>query len=104
MERTPEEGGDPEYLAFIRELPCCAPSVAECQSPAPQHPHHSTGAGMGLKAKDRETMPLCWRHHRAFHEGKGPFDGWSRDERRLWQEQQVERCLQARALFFPEET
>jgi len=54
---------------------------------------------MGMKASDRETMPLCWMHHRQFHEGKGPFDGWTRDERRLFQEQQVERCLAAYAVF-----
>jgi hypothetical protein len=48
---------------------------------------------MGLKSKDREAMPLCWQHHRAFHDGSGPFDGWT----------QVERCLAAHALFFPED-
>jgi hypothetical protein len=53
---------------------------------------------MGLKSSDRETMPLCWRHHRAFHDGNGPFDGWSRDDRRIWQMEQVERCQQAHAL------
>ena len=99
MTRQAERERDPTYLAFIRELPCCAPSVTECQSPPPQHPHHSTGAGMGMKTGDRETMPLCWMHHRQFHEGKGPFDGWTRDERRRWQEEQVERCLAAYVLF-----
>lgn len=48
---------------------------------------------MGMKARDRETMPLCHRHHRDFHDGKGLFDGWTRLERRVWQEAQVERVL-----------
>ena len=99
MSKQSERDGDPEHLEFVRQLPCCAPSVTECQSPPPQHAHHSTGAGMGVKSSDRDTIPLCWMHHRAFHDGSGPFEGWSREERERWQEEQVERALQAHALF-----
>lgn len=79
--------GDPEYLAFIRSLPCCV-----CRASPPSHPHHSTGAGMGTKSSDRETMPLCFKHHRAFHDAKGPFEYLTRKERRTWQELQVQQC------------
>jgi hypothetical protein len=54
---------------------------------------------MGIKSSDRETIPLCWVHHQAFHEGSGPFDGWTRSERARWQEERVEECLAAHALF-----
>ena len=47
---------------------------------------------MGLKAHDRETMPLCWVHHRMFHDAHGPFECMTREDRRLWQEEMVERC------------
>lgn len=86
--RTKDEGGDEDYLDWIRSLDCCM-----CGAKGPSHPHHSTGAGMGLKSSDREAMPLCWRCHRHFHDNTGPFDGWHRAARRVWQELQVERCL-----------
>lgn len=97
--RSPSEGGDEAYLAFVRALPCCAPTVAPCLSPAPQHPHHKTGAGMAMKARDDETMPLCWVHHRDFHLGQGPFLYWTRDNRDMWQEEMVDRVRRAHALM-----
>lgn len=90
--------GDPDYLAFIRTLPCCAPG---CLARPPSQPHHSTGAGMGTKSGDRDTMPLCWKCHRAFHDGNGRFESWSRLDRRLWQEKMVERCQRAFASVVP---
>lgn len=92
-----EREGDPEYLAWVRTLPCCAPSVTKCKAPADAH--HMTGAGMGMKAGDRETMPLCRAHHQAFHEGRWPFDGWSPAERRRWQEERIAACLAEHVVF-----
>lgn len=85
--RSSAEGGDEVYLDWIRSLPCCV-----CGVRTSSHAHHSTGAGMALKAPDREAMPLCPRCHRDFHDGKGFSDGWRREQRALWQELQVERC------------
>ena len=53
-----------EYKAFIRSKPCCGPG---CYKPAPSDPHHEsiTGRGMGIKASDLETLPLCRRCHTA---------------------------------------
>lgn len=85
--RSAAEGGDETYLGWIRSLPCCV-----CQAPAPNHPHHSTGAGMALKAPDREAMPLCHRCHRDFHDGRGWAEYMGKRDRRVWQEVQVERC------------
>lgn len=99
MTKQAEREGDPEYLAWVRTLPCCAPSVTQCDSPPPQHPHHETGAGMGMKAPDRRTMPLCWTHHRCFHDGMGPFAGWSTEERRRWQEERIAACLAEHVVF-----
>lgn len=84
--RTPEQGGDEEYLRWIRKLPCC---VTGCAATGSSHAHHSTGAGMALKAHDRETMPLCATHHRQFHDGRGYFLDWGRAQRRSWQAAQV---------------
>lgn len=104
VKRSKEEGGDEAYLEFIRSLPCCM-----CDRRGPSHPHHSTGAGMGLKAPDREAMPLCAPHyssrgspvagcHRDFHDGNGAFDGWTRADKNLWQGLQVARCQELYAI------
>lgn len=87
--------GDELWLRFVRSLPCCI-----CAAPPPSHPHHSTGAGMGMKARDRETMPLCFRHHRDFHDARGVFEHWTREERRVWQKAEVALVL-AVALIHP---
>ena len=80
--------GDPAWLAWVRTLPCCS-----CGARPPSHPHHSTGGGMGMKSSDRETMPLCARCHRSFHDGTGKFDGFTKAQRRLFQELAIERVL-----------
>lgn len=83
-------GSDPAYLAWIRQQPC-----AVCSSTVHVHAHHSTAPGerghRGLtqKAPDRETIPLCWRDHRAFHDGTGYFGGWGKRDRRDWQRASV---------------
>lgn len=82
--------GNPRYLDWIRSLPCSV-----CDAKPPGHAHHSTGAGMGQKSPDLEAIPLCFKHHREFHEGKGVFEYWTRHYRRMWQEAQVDRCQKA---------
>lgn len=49
---------------------------------------------MGQKSGDRETMPLCAKCHRDFHDARGIFDYWTREGRRVWQGQEVQRCLE----------
>ncbi len=94
--RTAKQGGDPVYLAWIRSLGCCV-----CPRPAPSHPHHATllGRGKSQKAHDHETMPMCFEHHRAFHDLTGYFDGWTRDGLKLFQELQIQRCRELWAEF-----
>lgn len=48
---------------------------------------------MGQKSGDREVMPLCAKCHRDFHDGNGKFDGWTRAQRRLFQDLAIERVL-----------
>jgi hypothetical protein len=50
----------PKYLAAVRELPCVA-----CGTSGPNHAHHRTGGGMGLKAPDHDAFSLCSLHHTA---------------------------------------
>lgn len=51
------------YLAFVREHPCCA-----CQADGPSDPHHYGPRGMGEKADDTLTVPLCRPCHDDFHQ------------------------------------
>lgn len=52
---------DKKYLEWVRTLPCIV-----CQS-TPAVPHHEGVRGMGLKASDRDTLPLCHKHHDERH-------------------------------------
>jgi hypothetical protein len=47
--------------------------------------HHKTGAGLALKANDRETIPLCHGHHMDFHAQRGCFRNWDKARRKDWQ-------------------
>ena len=50
------------YLEFIRPLPCCG-----CHRPGPSDPHHWGKRGIGQKASDFSTVPLCRECHDQFH-------------------------------------
>lgn len=56
---------DSKRLVLIRQLPC-----VRCGSPAPSQACHSNfqehGKGMGTKANDRYTIPLCDKCHKDF--------------------------------------
>lgn len=83
---------DKAYLEFIRRESCCAylvqvPSLSvhihsECEGRV--HAHHAGARGYGQKASDRTCIPLCMRHHRAFHDLGWPFIVMQREERLAW--------------------
>lgn len=52
----------PEYLDYIRSCKCYV-----CEA-WPIEPHHTGKGGVGLKGSDFTAIPLCPRHHRAFHD------------------------------------
>lgn len=51
-----------KYLAKVRKLPCVACEMEDWDN-YETVPHHKTGAGMGCKAHDDESFPLCTPHH-----------------------------------------
>jgi hypothetical protein len=59
----PKRQHDRAYMARVAELPCVVCGAW------PVHVHHRTGAGMGRKADDYQTIPLCPLHHQ--HGGEG---------------------------------
>src|SRR3954469_25865423 len=92
--------GDSKRLAWIRRQPC-----AVCEAPPPSHAHHHTTGrtvasrggrqpsglrrGVGQKADDTETLPLCIKDHAALHDLRGFFSGYTAGELREWQDKQV---------------
>ena len=54
-------GKEADYLSKIDALPCCV-----CGKSAPSEHHHlkcAGGRGMGMKAADKWTVPMCHDHH-----------------------------------------
>ena len=67
-----------KHLSFIHEHACCLSFVGGCDGPL--HAHHllrpwSGKRGMGMKAGDENTIPLCMGHHGALHM-RGDEDGF----------------------------
>lgn len=58
----------------------------ECQGPIQMaHPRNLDGpTGTGRKEADLLALPLCMWIHQALDQHKGPFTGWSREQRKLW--------------------
>ena len=50
---------DPQFLRFIRKLPCIV-----CWSSRYIEAAHFGPRGLGQKADDRRSLPLCTKHHR----------------------------------------
>jgi hypothetical protein len=46
--------------------------------------HHAGARGLGQRADDRTAIPLCRRHHQAWHDGRGVFLGWTHERRAVW--------------------
>lgn len=81
---------DPKYLAWLRMQPC-----AVCGRHPVQVHHHTHRRTYGVRASDRDGIPLCWQHHQAFHHAVGPFFGWLREQRTAWQDEAVARLREA---------
>ena len=64
----------PKHLSFIRRTYVCAAwKSGECEGP--NHAHHVTAGGMGMKCSDFDAVPLCARHHQILHDsGKQTFE------------------------------
>ena len=56
---------DPEYLAWLRERPCC---IAQASKQVTRtEAAHTANNGMRSKGPDSSCVPLCWEHHREQH-------------------------------------
>ena len=83
---------DPARLAWLRTRPCRAPGTTPHPSGDPHHLRHTeSGASIGAGLKDdSRTYSLCRAHHGDVERGLGPWEGWTRDEIKRWENEQVE--------------
>lgn len=58
----PKTARDSDYLAHVRKHPCCS-----CGATEAIHAHHVASGGMGQKASDYLTAPLCGVCHQHWH-------------------------------------
>jgi hypothetical protein len=69
------------YLEWVATLPCAACEIRDGTVVA----HHWKGegghlsGGMGLKASDWLTMPLCHKCHSQIHSGDAALISWQRE-------------------------
>jgi len=109
-------GEDPRYMTWLRGEICRAPVPCVLLSGPP---HHSTNGstvspedgpsrkqlggrrGKSQTAHDHFAFALCVRHHRQFHDEAGPFAGWTKEQRREWQDRCVRESRNRYAMQAP---
>lgn len=92
--RRARPGDDPKYKAWIRSFPCVVQGPRPCKRADPHHIIDGRGEqrkGMGQTAADKDCFPLCRAHHEDLHHGTGFCKFWSKEKRRIFQEQEIER-------------
>ena len=80
--KPPARVHDPDYLRWVKGLPCAAPRNHSCVGPV--EAHHAGERGVGRKADDTTAIPLCTLAHRDWHGATGCFRGWTRETRKAW--------------------
>jgi len=85
---------DRGYLERVRSLPC-----ARCKTRHGICAHHLTGAGMGLRAHDHQTIPMCHNCHMQFHAASGQFKTLDKAARMAWQKFNIELTQRRLGIF-----
>jgi hypothetical protein len=90
---------DPEFLALVHRLPCCARLVAGHRCEGPIEADHAGERPLGRKADDDTTIPLCMLGHRERTDFSGPFRSWDRAAMRAWLDASIEATRTSVALM-----
>jgi hypothetical protein len=80
---------DKKHLALIASMPCIACKVSGKNQTMITEVHHLTGCGLGLKASDLLTIPLCIFHHRMGNKGEAVHSGVKSFERVFGTQQEL---------------
>ena len=67
-----------KHLMWVSEKPCClsGPCPASCSANIQAHhllKPHDGFRGIGLRANDKNVIPLCFKHHNALHKRGNEF-------------------------------
>lgn len=96
-------GEDKEYTKWLRAKPCSMCGSSDSFNDPIQIHHSTRRRALGRRAHDHDSMPLCLRCHRHFHDAAGRFAGWTRGMRRAWQGEMVRKLrAEYEACFGPE--
>lgn len=77
---------DAEYLARVRELPCCAIGLPKHSCMGPRISHHAGKHAAGVKCSDYEAISLCSLAHTNIHDLNGCFRGFTRERVRAFED------------------
>lgn len=86
-----------QYLSHVASLGCYACREHGLRDVEAEI-HHKTGAGMGLKASDYESMPLCHPHHRTGGYGVAVHAGVAAWEAKYGTQDEMVERVQAEVL------
>jgi len=87
-------GEEPIRLEFVKRQRCVEPGGDCAAYPCDAH-HADPDTPKGRRGHDDTAIPLCRAAHQAWHDGKGPFWGWSKEMRRYWSLFQIASARQA---------
>jgi len=69
FEKPQKVGKEPEYLARVRDLPCCICREFGLPQQSPTAAHHCIHGRYGArKVPDRMSIPLCEGHHQGLRD------------------------------------
>ncbi len=83
-------GEDFDYVRFVKTLRCRMWMHDPCEPMHGVDPHHAGQRGLGQKAHDHTSIPLCRKHHRALHDLAPPFRTMPKTVRRRWVDDQID--------------
>lgn len=87
------------YMLEVKRLPCAGPRPHKCErdEDGMVQAAHTGRRGLGTKASDETTIPLCAQAHRDSDDFSGAFQGLDRESRRAFFDAEVVRT-QAKVL------
>jgi hypothetical protein len=74
-------------MLCVKQLPCAARALGTCEGLV--EADHQGRRPYGRKCSDRETAPMCTRHHREREAFAGAFKNWDHDRMRAWLDAQI---------------
>ncbi len=78
-----------DFLAFVHTLACCSRNLQGAKCDGPLDASHLGERPFGVKASDDTAVAQCRACHSGWENCRGPFRGWTKEQRRTWADQQI---------------